>query len=224
MARDYVQELKQLLPRGKAWPRAVSKTLHKLIVGIAPEFERVEGRSEDLLAEMDPRSMTELLPDWETFAGLPELCAPPPTTLADRRAALTAKIISRGGWSGGPSVPFLTALIVALGYDVDHILIRRFHLQPFTCMSACDDVLWTEAVGWIFVWEIIVRHGALDEQVVCTVSHYALAHLELTFAFPLFFFGDGVFSRAGAGVFTDPETGDQTTLTSNALGTVYIGA
>lgn len=221
MARDYVADLEALLPTGGAWPRGEDTVYHQLNAGLAAEFARIDQRAADLLEEMDPRTTTELLPDWERVAGLPDPCTAAPTTLEGRRAALTARLISRGGWSGGPSVPFLTVLIEALGYDTP--VIRRFHRQPFTCESACNDSLNTDSAGWMFVWEFITRHGELDEVLMCQVERYALAHLGLTFAFPLFFFADGTFTRTGTAVFSDPQTGNQSALASGELGTLYLG-
>jgi hypothetical protein len=179
---------------------------------------------------MDPRTTTELIADWERIAGLPDPCADTaPSTIEGRRAAVTARIIARG--AGGPSVTFLTDVIVALGYDRDHIIIRRFHHQAFTCESACVDELNPEDAGWPYLWEIIVRHGSMDLSLVCQITHrYGLAHLALTnegptvtnFAFPLFFFFDGGSSRATSAVFTDPVTGEKTNLGA-ALGTFYFG-
>lgn len=223
MAADYTEKLKELLPPGKFWTRALTSVAHQLYTALAKSFGRVVDRAVDLEAEMDPRTTTELIEDWERIAGLPDPCTTAPTLLEERRAALTARIISRGGWSGGPSVPFLTSVITALGYAEEDILIRRFHLEPFTCESECDDFLYSDEGGWRFVWEVIVEHGALDAQLQCQIDKYALGALGVTFAFPLMSFGDGVFSRAGSGVFTDPETGVQTTLAEDELGTVYLG-
>lgn len=223
MARDYTSEFQALLPSGAAWPRDASSVSAEVARGLTAEFARVDERAAQLLLEMDPRTTTELIEDWERIAGLPDPCAAfAPTTIEGRRAAVVARFIGRG--AGGPSVPFLIDLIVALGYDRDDIIVRRFHLPPFSCESACTDALNPDEVGWPFAWEVIVRHGALDLTLVCQISNrYALSHLSLEFAFPLFFFGHGIVSRAGSGVLTNPETGEQTALAEDELGTFYFG-
>lgn len=223
MGRDYASALRALLPSGPFWDAPEGSVKLELIRGLTREFERINERSEQLLLEMDPATTTELVADWERVFGLPDPClASAPTTIEGRRAAIVSRLIARGG--DGPSVPFLTDIIVALGYARDHVVIRRFHHQPFTCESACTDALDPDEVGWMYLWEIIVVHGALDATLQCQISNrYALAHLALSFAFPLFFFGDGTFSRAGTGVLTDPETGEQTTLSPDELGTIYLG-
>lgn len=221
MARDYVTHVKKQFPRGAAWNFLAGTVYSQVANAIAIEFTRVDGRAVDLLAEMDPRTTTELIADWERVCGLPDPCASAPITLADRRAAVTARLVARGLLS--PSEPFLKSVIVALGYDEDDITIRRFHLDAFHCESECDDPLNTETAGWPFVWEFIVKSGSLDEVVMCQISKAALAHLELTFAFPLVLFDEGTFVRAGTAVFYDPTDGSESNLASGELGTAYVG-
>jgi uncharacterized protein YmfQ (DUF2313 family) len=220
MARDYVELFKQALPRGPAWTRDLSSVAHKLYTGLMAEMVRVDGRALQLLAEMCPAETTELIADWERVCGLPDDCGEPPYTLADRRAAVVSKIISRGGWSGGPSVPFLTSLIVALGYSSANIEIRRFKFPEFTCNSNCDAPL-NSGGGWPYVWEVVVVSGTMDDVVQCRVQDYALAHLGLMFSFPLMRFETATITRAGAAVFTDPVNGNQYAVGANEIGTAY---
>ena len=222
MATDYTSKLEQLLPPGKAWPIFLGSVARALHTALAKPFGRVVDRGVALVAEMDPRTCVETIDNWEFEYGLPDACAPAPTTLADRRAALTARVISRGGWTGGPSGPFLISLIVALGYAASDIYLRRGRFAPFTCESACTDPLF--GPEWIFVWEFDVRSGTLDDVVVCQVSKRALSHLGLLFAFPLAFFSDGTFSRSGTtATFIDPITGNQTALGIDAMTELRIG-
>jgi len=227
MARDYASDYQAHLPSGAAWPRAADSVATEFARGLTVEFGRVDDRAAQLLLEMDPRSTTELVDDWERITGLPDPCVESaPADLDGRRAAITSRIIARG--NGGPSQSFLREVLAALGYASSDVVIRRFHLPGFTCESACNDALNTESksndVGWSFVWEIIAQHGALDQQVECQFrNRYALAHIALRFAWPLFSFGDGTFSRAGTGVLTDPATGNQVTLAEDELGTFYFG-
>lgn len=223
MARDYIAEFQALLPSGAAMPRAPDSVQTEFARAMAAEFARVDERAAQLLLEMDPRTTTELVADWERITGLPDPCLDSaPTTLAGRRAAIVSRLIARG--DGGPSVPSLTDIIVALGYDRDHVVFRRFHHEAFTCESACTDALDPDEAGWMYLWEIVALHGALDATLKCQISdRYALAHLALTFAFPLFAFEDGTFSRAGSGVLTDPDTSEQVALGPDELGTFYFG-
>lgn len=222
MARDYVQLFRQLLPPGKAWERSYTSTAQSLYVALMAEFARIDARVQDLLLEMDPRTVTETIDDWERAWGLPDLCVTtPPTLLAERRLALTSRVISRGGWSGGPSVPFFGALIEALG--VTEYVIRRFHFQPFTCDSLCDDPL--NGGPMIYIWEFVILHSTptIDEVAVCQISKYLEAQIGLSYAFPLVLFTSGVFVRGSSAVFTDPITGNEIDLGTDELGTIYVG-
>lgn len=101
-----------------------------------------------LLNEADPRYTSEMLPDWERVAGLPDVCCATDTatTLAQRRARLVEKLTS----TGGQSRQFFLDLAAKLGYTDTSI--TEFH--PMTCNSPCDS-----AVGgpdWLFAWQMNV--------------------------------------------------------------------
>ena len=222
MARDYVELFKHALPRGAAWTRELGSVAHDLYTGLMVEMARIDARAEDLLREMDPSQTVELIDDWERVFGLPDPCYPAPTAIADRQAALVTRVISRGGWSGGPSVPFLTSVLVTIGYLEADILIRRFKWQSANCNSKCDAPLNSAIAGWPFVWEFVITSGDNDVQAQCLMERYALAHLGLMFAFPLMKFEDATFVRASTAVYTDPVLLNQTALASGELGTVYV--
>jgi uncharacterized protein YmfQ (DUF2313 family) len=220
MAKDYLTDFWQHMPPGKAWERA-AEVFNQLFAGLTPEFDRAEARGEDLLREMDPRTTVELLPDWERVAALPDPCSTPPTTIEDRQAALTAKLLARGN---ADVLPMILATLDALGYGVANRNLRRFHHQPFTCKSPCNAPLNSNRVGWIFVWEFILKHAALDSVAACIVSRIAPAHVGVTFAFPLVFFEDGAFSRGGSdAILTNPVTEDQSSVHVDVMATVFVG-
>lgn len=223
MSRDYAQEFQAHLPSGAAWPRTAESVDAQWAQALTQEFERVGDRAEQLLLEMDPRTTVELLPDWERVTGLPEPGPEGlPTTLDGRRAAVVARLLARGG--DGPSVPFLTDVIAALGYAPGEITIRRFHRQAFTCESACTDNANEDELGWPYVWEVILRHAAFDLYLQNELKErYVLAHLQLECAFPLFFFSDGTMSRPSAAVLVNPESTERVTLGFDQLGTFYAG-
>lgn len=220
----YATQFKALLPRGAAWwaatrPELLSE-MDKVIDGIMKEPARVGKRALDLLRNMDPRSMDELLPDWERNAGLPDPCAPVPAlTIPDRQNALTARITARGEGTGPQ---FLLDLIADLGYT--GTILRRFHRAGFTATSRCVDRLNTKTAGWPFLWEFIMLPGPnLNEILICQVERSGHAHLAYAFAFPLLDFADGTFTRGSVAVHTDPETQNQTALAIDELGTSFFG-
>ena len=142
-AQTYLQALQQLLPPGAVWPREDGAVLTGLLGAFAEGAARIDRRMDDLLEESDPRSALEMLPDWETFVGLPDLCVGMPETLAQRRAAVVARLTARGGNSRA----YFINLAKALGFE---ITITEY--GPFTCESGCDDPLGDE--DWRFVWQV----------------------------------------------------------------------
>ena len=94
MARSldqYSHMLLALLPRGYAWP--TDGALGDISMALAEELQRIEGRAEGLLDEADPRTVIELIEDWEGDWGLPDPCLGQLGTLQQRRELLTNKIV-----------------------------------------------------------------------------------------------------------------------------------
>jgi len=111
---QYLAQLQALLPRGAAWTREPDTDLTKLLHGLADELARVDERCDQLLKEMDPRTVTEMISDWETTYGLPDPCTGPLETLAERRAALAAKVSA----IGQASPAYFITLAASIGYTV----------------------------------------------------------------------------------------------------------
>lgn len=92
-----------------------------------------------LLAEADPRTTTALLADWERNYGLEAGSS----TVAVRRAALLAQILS----GGGQSRAFYVQIAAALGYTATVI-----EYTPHTVMS---DVTYPLYAGyWRYIWKV----------------------------------------------------------------------
>ena len=87
----YTALLRKLFPKGKLWTFPPGGVLDALLSGIAEEFARIEARANDLITiEADPRTTTELLPEWENMVGIPNDCNPGATseTIQSRRNAV----------------------------------------------------------------------------------------------------------------------------------------
>lgn len=106
----YTTLLQKHLPAGDAWPRDEDTELFELLDGLGVEFSRVEQRALDLIEEIDPRTTSELLDDWERVCGLPGDNPNPPATTDARRAALLEHL--RG--LGAPSITNINALLEAI--------------------------------------------------------------------------------------------------------------
>ena len=143
---DYSNLLGRLSPRGKAWTLTLAQTgLRLFFDAMGEELARINGRLLDLIEESDPTTTTELAPGWERNFGLPDPCDPsPPVTLADRRQAIHAKVIARGGSQPG----LLSDVIEAAGYDSTEIQLGAMFR---TDESASDERLYDDE-DWAFVW------------------------------------------------------------------------
>lgn len=149
---QYRQLLQQLLPPGAAWSRELDAVLTKLLTGFADGLSGTHNRAVDLIEESDPRLALEMLTDFERVVG-PDTCIDGGlTTLAERRAYVHAKWISRGGQSRA----FYIELAAALGYE---ITITEY--RPFTCESDCEDPCCDEP--WRFAWTVTAPETTIRE-------------------------------------------------------------
>ncbi len=120
-AEDYLEQLHALLPPGDALTKELDTDLSNILLVLADEFARFDARSEQLLTEIDPRTTTELIAEWERVTGLPD-CAPIGPTLGARRS----DVVHRLTMIGVLTPAFLEAELLALGFTV---VIREF--EPF---------------------------------------------------------------------------------------------
>ncbi|BBL69686.1 YmfQ family protein [Methylogaea oryzae] len=126
-ATDYLELMLSLLPNGQLWDdlRQPGSGVYELLSALAEEFGRVDARARQLRSEMDPRYATELLREWEDFAGLPDPCTnAKAVTLQERRAAVVSKLTYRAGQTKA----FYVGLATALGYSITII-----EYAPWVC-------------------------------------------------------------------------------------------
>jgi Uncharacterised protein conserved in bacteria (DUF2313) len=117
LAESYARMMKALLPPGKLW-KLVGSKLEDVFLGASDELVRLHGRTQDLLAESDPRQATELLPEFEAMLALT-----PSGTLAERRARVVARLVRRQRFR---PVDFQTVLAPLLGQAAgDVVVIER---------------------------------------------------------------------------------------------------
>lgn len=132
-----------LLPPGRAWNREPDSNMAKLLEAWAAEDAEVEARAAALLEELDPRTTVEMLLDWETMVGLPDPCTGPLTSLAQRRAAVLARLAELGGQTPA----YYVSLAAALGYTVT---ITEF--EAFTVGMTVGLPLY--GTDWEFAWQV----------------------------------------------------------------------
>jgi uncharacterized protein YmfQ (DUF2313 family) len=129
--------LRALFPPGDAFDMEIGSTVSQTTEALGVELQRVEDRGADLTDEADPRTADETLSDWERVVGLPDAQVPVISgVLAERRAAVTAKYVARGG----QSYDFFAQLVAACGYSLASI--DTFGGKRFTCISLCTDPLY----------------------------------------------------------------------------------
>ena len=151
-AAAYGAQLAALLPRGRAWPREDGSMLIRLMQAEAEELARIDGRVSDLVEELDPRTALELLDEWERVAGLPDVCIAAPDSIAERRAAVQARITGLGGQTRD----YFIDLAAEVGFA---ITIDEF--QPFRAGSRAGDPLYGE--DWAHTWRVNVQPPAVDD-------------------------------------------------------------
>lgn len=191
-AAHYRDQLKALLPPGHAWTRDPGTTFEKLLDGMAQEWARLDARGDQLIREAIPSTTSELLPDWERVAGLPDDCGGQQSeTLQGRRADLIAKLTS----TGGQSPAYFIAVAAALGYT---ITITEF--RPFRAgySSAGDQLTNNE---WAHTWQVNAPETTIsnfragqsqageplrtwgNERLECTMNDLKPAHTHVLFAY-----------------------------------------
>jgi uncharacterized protein YmfQ (DUF2313 family) len=166
LASRYLGRLLSKLPAGDAFRRDVDATLTKAFSATAKEFARVHETLDSLWAEATPWTSELLLPAWERVLALPST-----GTLAERRAAVAAKLLDQGG----VSIPYYTSLAAALGYD---IWIDEY-MPAEIGVAVCGDALYGEA--WMATWTVHYVSGAQDELIEATLTRARLAHTRVLF-------------------------------------------
>lgn len=111
--------VRSLFPRGAAWrlKEESGSNLRNLMNSLAIEACRIEERALELIEEVDPRTTTELLTDWERLTGLPDECEPSPEnlTINERRARVVQVLTT----SGGQNAQFYVDLAASFGITIE---------------------------------------------------------------------------------------------------------
>ncbi|WP_222833549.1 YmfQ family protein [Pseudomonas sp. SC3(2021)] len=95
-AAQYQAQLRALLPAGPAWDPEQVPELEEVLQGVAVELARLDARAADLLNEMDPAGVSELVPDWERVMDLPDPCLGATPLFGDRRIAVRERLTAVG--------------------------------------------------------------------------------------------------------------------------------
>jgi uncharacterized protein YmfQ (DUF2313 family) len=182
-AAAYGRALKKLLPSGVIWRLIPESTLSKLFLGIGDELARVEQRGKDWLEEVDPRTATETLDDWERVLALPdEDVTSIPVTNAERRLAVVQKVLR----SGGQNAAYYIGIAVACGYGVGSSVTDDYGSTVARAgrLRAGQRIYGEE---WAFLWQMnveVLGGVALDQATLeRIIRRIAPAHTVVTFTY-----------------------------------------
>lgn len=190
-AADFLKALQGLMPRGRVWPRDPDAVQTQVLSGLAPSYARSTARANYLLVDSFPATAYELLPEWESTLGLPDPCAGPSPTIAQRQAQVLARFVG----VGGPSIQSLETFAANLGYSVT---IEQYSQARAGILKAGQPV---NGPAWNFAWKVIAppstivraAAGAMaagdplaawgNEVLECELRSIAPAHTTLLFAY-----------------------------------------
>ena len=144
LADDFARAFRNLLPRGKVWPRDIASTVYAVSQAVGPTYERQTSRANNLLVDAFPATTVELLPEWEKSLGLPNPCAGMAPTIEQRRAQVLARFAN----TGGQSRAFYIGFARQLGYEIGIVDYAPFRAS----WSAAGSPVASE--DWAFVWGI----------------------------------------------------------------------
>ncbi len=192
VAAEFRDMMLAMLPRGAAWPREPESSWGRLLHACADEFARIDARNEQLLAEMDTRTVSELLPEWEIDYALPGPCITEPQSFTQRRAAL----ISKFRHVGRQDREFFIEVAAALGYTITITEYNEANPGPHTDYAGLP----LTGDAWNYVWQINAQDTSSDareygsgypgpyvgfgiELLECTMRSLAHTHRVLFFAY-----------------------------------------
>lgn len=171
---------RKLLPRGVIWTDERSRKLSLLLRGWADEWARVHEQGLRLIEEVDPRTTTEAIDDWERILGLPDPCeTTPPTLLQDRRDAVVAALIATGGSTPQYFIDIAAAfgIVITITEQPDGIALR-------VGVGRVGDRL--SVAGAIYVWQVnapAATSAALRSRLECKFTEIKPAHTVVQFVY-----------------------------------------
>lgn len=120
-AAQYQIQLRALLPSGPAWDPELVPEIEKILSGVSLELARIDARAFDLISELDPAGVSELVPEWEAVMGLPDPCLGDTPAFEDRRLAVRQRLTAVGGQSRA----YFIEIAIKQGYPAASVVERR---------------------------------------------------------------------------------------------------
>lgn len=188
------REILSLAPPGWVWPRGTDTLFASVLKPLAIELADLEATAEAMLDEVDPRTATLCLEDFERVLGA-DPCGrdPEALTVAERQQLAYQRWTARGG----QSIAYFTDLAAKRGYLIE---IEEVH-PSVTGRAVCGDELvrtpeqfiWTVKLG---ATEMIVAEAGKSEagnllveyrvaDIECDIRRARPAHTEVIFRYVL---------------------------------------
>lgn len=141
---EYRSQLRGLLPSGPAWDAERVPEINQVIKGMARELLRIDTRAVELLNEMDPSGVSELVSDWEWVMGLPDPCLGTSPAFEDRRLAVRRRLVE----VGGQTPAFFAQLAKSLGYPEAKVTEYRAPRFGRSRLGQAHFGTWTAQLMW----------------------------------------------------------------------------
>ena len=175
---SYFRQLQQLLPPGPAFDLELQPDLAQMLAALAPELARIDQNNEALLLELNPATATVLLPVWEGYLGLPDVCVVPGSqTLEKRRAAVIAKLTA----TGAPQLSFYQRLGVQSGVPIQIEEFRPCRVGP----ASVGDFLYGDGWPWSWIASAPLEAFGTDAAATldCRLQHEAPEYTDVVLSF-----------------------------------------
>lgn len=178
-ATDYLAALFKAVPPGRLWRRG-ALGLGLLLEGMSAELARAHLIAVQAWTELFPGTADDMLGEWESILGLPNPCAPAPSSLEDRQAAAAARFAEGG--SHEPGYYRRVAAELGVTIEIDDRLRTPFRAD----ISKAGDVLWDEYQ--VFVWQVsgpAATDADVQDRLECIFDRIKPGHTEIIWSWTL---------------------------------------
>lgn len=171
-AAQYGQAARNLLPRGRAWPRDEGGEQAAFWDAIGEIYAQQDSDSVQMLADFFPATATQGLPEWNAALGIPDPCLGAPATQAINQQWIVVKLIA----SGGQSIAYFTQLAAAIGYQIS---ITEFNATNQTTGEPAGFIVNPD--DWAHTWRVnVLNAGSATSfpQLECIFNSIKPAHTQ----------------------------------------------